>query len=92
MLATIPACIFGLFMKDIIELYLRSAWVIAATTIFFGLLLWWVDTRATQQDNEYQADWKRSLFIGLAQAAAMIPGDLSLGGHHDGGASSGLYP
>ncbi len=34
-LATIPACIFGLFMKDIIELYLRSAWVIAATTIFF---------------------------------------------------------
>ncbi|MCW8330343.1 undecaprenyl-diphosphate phosphatase [Photobacterium sp. SDRW27] len=73
-LATIPACIFGLFMKDIIELYLRSAWVIAATTIFFGLLLWWVDARATQQDNEYQADWKRSLFIGLAQAAAMIPG------------------
>ncbi|OLQ77498.1 undecaprenyl-diphosphatase [Photobacterium proteolyticum] len=73
-LATIPACVFGLFMKDIIEIYLRSAWVIAATTIFFGLLLWWVDVRATQQDNEYQADWKRSLFIGLAQAAAMIPG------------------
>ncbi|WP_036816203.1 undecaprenyl-diphosphate phosphatase, partial [Photobacterium sanctipauli] len=73
-LATIPACIFGLFMKDIIEIYLRSAWVIAATTIFFGLLLWWVDSRATQQDDEYQADWKRSLFIGLAQAAAMIPG------------------
>ena len=73
-LATIPACLFGLFMKDIIELYLRSAWVIAGTTIFFGLLLWWVDRRATQQDDEYQANWKRSLFIGLAQAAAMIPG------------------
>lgn len=73
-LATIPACLFGFFMKDIIELYLRSAWVIAATTIIFGLLLWWVDRRASQQDDEYQADWKRSLFIGLAQAAAMIPG------------------
>ncbi|MGF1700647.1 undecaprenyl-diphosphate phosphatase [Photobacterium makurazakiensis] len=73
-LATIPACIFGLFMKDIIEIYLRSAWVIAATTIFFGLLLWWVDVRSAKKDDEYQADWKRSLFIGLAQAAAMIPG------------------
>ncbi|MFC1502746.1 undecaprenyl-diphosphate phosphatase [Pseudomonadota bacterium] len=73
-LATIPACIFGLFMKDIIELYLRSAWVIACTTIAFGLLLWWADKRATQQDDEYQADWKRSLFIGFSQAAAMIPG------------------
>ncbi|OAN19032.1 undecaprenyl-diphosphatase [Photobacterium jeanii] len=73
-LATIPACIFGLLMKDFIELYLRSAWVIACTTIIFGLLLWWVDKRATQQSNEYQADWKQSLFIGLAQAAAMIPG------------------
>ena len=28
-IATIPACVFGLFMKDIIEIYLRSAWVIA---------------------------------------------------------------
>ena len=33
-----------------------------------------MDVRASQQDDEYQADWKRSLFIGLAQAAAMIPG------------------
>lgn len=73
-LATIPACIFGLFMKDIIELYLRSAWIIAITTIVFGLLLWWADVNATQKDNEYQADWKRSLIIGLSQAAAMIPG------------------
>ncbi|MGF1686337.1 undecaprenyl-diphosphate phosphatase [Photobacterium japonica] len=73
-IATIPACIFGLFMKDIIELYLRSAWVIAITTIVFGLLLWWVDARATQKDDEYQADWKRAVFIGLSQAAAMIPG------------------
>ncbi|ELR64698.1 Undecaprenyl-diphosphatase [Photobacterium marinum] len=73
-LATIPACVFGLFMKDIIELYLRSAWVIAGTTIVFGLLLWWVDARATLRADEYQTTWKQSLFIGLAQAAAMIPG------------------
>lgn len=74
LLATIPACIFGLLMKDIIEIYLRSAWVIATTTIVFGLLLWWVDKTATLADDEYQAGWKKALFIGLAQAMAMIPG------------------
>ncbi len=73
-LATIPACIFGFFMKDIVELYLRSAWVIATTTIIFGLLLWYVDKNSPLADDEYQADWKKSLMIGLAQAVAVIPG------------------
>lgn len=58
-LATIPACIFGLLMKDIVELYLRSAWVIATTTIIFGLLLWWVDKNSSLRDDEYQAGWKK---------------------------------
>ena len=65
---------FSLFMKDFIELYLRSAWVIAITTIVFGLLLWWVDKHAALRDGEYQTTWKKALFIGLAQAAALIPG------------------
>ncbi len=73
-IATIPACLFGLFMKDIIELYLRSAWVIATTTVVFALLLWWVDRNAKLQDSEYQVDKKKSLLIGIAQALAMIPG------------------
>lgn len=73
-LATIPACIFGLVMKDAIEVYLRSAWVIASTTIIFGILLWYADKTAKQNINEHQAGWKKALFIGFAQAVAMIPG------------------
>ncbi|WP_217525622.1 undecaprenyl-diphosphate phosphatase [Vibrio metschnikovii] len=73
-LATIPACIFGLLMKDIVELYLRSAWVIATTTIIFGLLLWYVDRHARLAQDEYQAGWKQALFVGVAQALAIIPG------------------
>ncbi len=72
-IATIPAALFGLLMKDFIELYLRSAWVIATTTIVFGLLLWWADKRSSLTDDEYTADWKKSLFIGVSQALAMIP-------------------
>lgn len=74
LLATIPACIFGLLMKDIIEIYLRSAWVIATTTIIFGLLLWYVDKNAALVNDEYQANWKKALIIGLSQAVAIIPG------------------
>lgn len=73
-LATIPACLFGLFMKDIIEIYLRSAWVIATTTVVFAFLLWWVDSSASLKDDEYQANTKKSIAIGIAQALAMIPG------------------
>ncbi|WP_117232520.1 undecaprenyl-diphosphate phosphatase [Vibrio maerlii] len=73
-LATIPACVLGLLLDDLIELYLRSAWVIATTTILFGLLLWWVDKTASFKQDEYQAGWKQALIIGLAQAMALIPG------------------
>ncbi|MCL9780976.1 undecaprenyl-diphosphate phosphatase [Vibrio sp. S4M6] len=72
--ATLPAALFGLLMKDVIELYLRSAWVIATTTIVFAVLLWWADKVSKLTDDEYQADWKKALFIGVAQAIAMIPG------------------
>ena len=61
-------------MKDIIEIYLRSAWIIAVTTIVFGLLLWYVDKKASLVDDEYQATWEKALFIGIAQAMALIPG------------------
>lgn len=73
-LATIPACIFGLLMKDIIENYLRSAWVIAVTTIVFGLFLWHADKVAALKEDEHEMNWPRALMIGLAQALAIIPG------------------
>ncbi len=73
-IATLPAGILGLFLDELIDMYLRSAYVIACTTIVFGLLLWWADKHSRLEDNEYQATWKKALFIGFAQAAAMIPG------------------
>jgi len=71
---TIPVGVVGLFGKDLIELYLRSAWVIATTTIVFGLVLWWADVKAKQVKSEYQLTLSNAIFIGLAQAMALIPG------------------
>ncbi|WP_087018900.1 undecaprenyl-diphosphate phosphatase [Thaumasiovibrio subtropicus] len=72
--ATLPAGILGFVLDDFIDAYLRSAYVIACTTIVFGLLLWWADKTSRLEYNEYQATWKKALIIGFAQAAAMIPG------------------
>ncbi|WP_299082690.1 undecaprenyl-diphosphate phosphatase [uncultured Paraglaciecola sp.] len=73
-LGTLPAVMFGFALKDIIEIYTRSALVIATTTIGFGLLLWYADSRAKQHKTIHQITWKNTLFIGLAQAVAIIPG------------------
>jgi len=71
---TIPAGIVGLLFKDYIEIYLRSPLVIAATTIIFGLLLWFADRRAKLARDELTLGWQDFLVIGGAQAMALIPG------------------
>jgi undecaprenyl-diphosphatase len=73
-IATIPAVIVGFAGKAFIEEYARSALVIACTTIGFGLLLWYADRRAAQTKTVYQLTWKNALFVGFAQALALIPG------------------
>lgn len=74
LIATIPAGILGLLLADFIEENLRSAWVIATTTIVFGLVLWLADKQKNLSKNLYSISWKIALLIGLAQALALIPG------------------
>ncbi len=74
LLGTIPVGLCGLLFKDIVEGELRSTTVIATTTIGFGLLLWWADTRKGLVRNEYSLGFRDVLVIGLAQAVALIPG------------------
>lgn len=73
-LATLPAIIFGGLFSHWIEVYTRSAGVIAATTLIFGALLGWVDLQAPQRHDEKAIGIKHALYIGFAQALAIIPG------------------
>jgi len=57
-----------------VENYLRATEVIAATTIIFALVLWWADNRAKENRDETTLTVKDILFIGCAQAIALIPG------------------
>jgi len=73
-IATIPAVIFGFIFKGLIESELRSPWVIAVTTIVFGLLLWVGDRSSHKNRSEHELGLKDVLVIGLFQAIALIPG------------------
>ncbi len=85
-LGTIPAGLAGALLNSYAE-HLRDPLIIAAATIIFGLLLWYADASAqkkfalnkAQDDNfaprtEHQLNLKIILFIGFAQALALIPG------------------
>lgn len=72
--ATIPAGLAGLLFNDIIETHLRSSTVIATSSIFFGLLLWWGDARSKQNITMGEVTLTIAILIGLAQAFALIPG------------------
>ena len=74
LVGTIPVGLAGLFFKDIISEHLRTPLVIAATTIIFGLLLWYADWSGKRQRDEHSMTWKDIIFIGCAQAIALIPG------------------
>ena len=73
-LASIPLGLFGFLGSDFIEAHLRSAMVIALSTIIFGLLLGFVDIKAKQNLPLEKLGLKGVLLIGLAQAIALIPG------------------
>lgn len=72
--ATIPASVVGLLLGDFIDEHLRSAFVIALTTIGFGLALGASDYFGKRQRDEYQMNWTDMLLIGISQALALIPG------------------
>ena len=74
LIGTIPVGLAGLIFKDVISEHLRTPLVIAATTIIFGLLLWYADWSAKRQRDEYSMSWKDIIVIGCAQAIALIPG------------------
>ncbi|MBD3657341.1 MULTISPECIES: undecaprenyl-diphosphate phosphatase [Marinobacter] len=72
--ATVPAGLAGILFNDLIENELRSGLVIAASTIGFGLVLWWSDAVGRQQRGLPALRMRDAVVIGLAQALALIPG------------------
>lgn len=77
LLSIIPAGIVGFFFGDYIEATFRSASVIGWGLIGWGIVLYAADRFGRRYGNTLtlkHMDAKRALFIGAAQAIALIPG------------------
>jgi len=70
-IGTIPAIIFGLVFKDLITAAFDNIKVVALTLMFTGLVL--LSTRLVKHGSK-NVSVGRGLLIGIAQAAAIIPG------------------
>lgn len=73
-IGSIPIAVIGLLFKDQIETGLRSLWFVAAALILWSGVMYWTETRAPQNRHEKSTTWKDTLFIGVAQCIALIPG------------------
>lgn len=72
--ATLPAGLAGLALDSYIEAHWRSPEVTAAMLMLGGVLLWWIEQQALQSRDLDELNWQDALWIGLAQALALIPG------------------
>ncbi|MEL6868815.1 MAG: undecaprenyl-diphosphate phosphatase [Pseudomonadota bacterium] len=72
--ATIPVGIVGIVFRDAIEAHLRSPMIIAATTAGFGVLLYLAERFGAQQRTVDKMTLRDAVMVGMAQAAALVPG------------------
>jgi undecaprenyl-diphosphatase len=73
-IGTIPAAIVGFLFQKQAETTLRTPYVIAATMIGIGIVLWLAERAGHRQKDLSHVNFMDSLSIGASQALAVIPG------------------
>jgi undecaprenyl-diphosphatase len=75
-LSVIPSGILGVLFESKIENVLHDNWIIAASLIFWGILM--ILAQSGKDDGKVEdmenITWQQSLLMGFAQAIALIPG------------------
>lgn len=77
---TLPICIVGFTMQDLIETTLRNLWITVTVLFVFGILLWVVDAKAKQIKTIERMTVKDAVLFGIGQMLALIPGVSRSGG------------
>ncbi len=73
LIGTIPVGLAGFFAHDIVSGSLRSLFVVALSSIFWGIVLFIADRRRGTREI-HGMGWGSVALIGIAQAIALIPG------------------
>jgi undecaprenyl-diphosphatase len=71
---TIPVGVLGLAFKDTIEHQFRTLELIGAALVVVGLVLGRAESAATEQRGITDLDMRDATIVGVAQAAALVPG------------------
>jgi undecaprenyl-diphosphatase len=72
--ASVPGAVAGVLLQDLAETRLRALPLQAAMLLVFGFLLWWVDRSSPSRPAAGTPSWGTCLWIGAAQALALVPG------------------
>ena len=73
-IGSLPIVVLGILGKDVIERDFRNLWVIGTTLIVLGIILGIADRVGSTDRSVQQMSLKHSVYLGLAQAAALVPG------------------
>lgn len=73
-LATVPAVILGLLLRDVVQNLQENPYVVAGVLIGASALLWGIERLPQHGRALAELTWRDALLIGLAQAVALIPG------------------
>jgi len=73
-LGSIPIAIIGLAFRHEIETTLRNLWFVGLALVLWSGVLWLADHTARQNRHEKAITWKDTIFIGVIQCIALIPG------------------
>lgn len=71
---TLPAAIVGALFEKRVEEELRSPWIIIATLVVLGIVLYISELRGRRTRTLCDLSWGDSIWIGLSQALALVPG------------------
>jgi undecaprenyl-diphosphatase len=89
-LGSIPIVVLGVLFKDQIESSLRNLWITAVVLALFALVLAWADRIGAKRRDLGSLRAGDAVILGLAQAAALVPGVSRSGGTISAGLVLGL--
>jgi len=71
---SLPIVVLGVLLKDVIERDFRNLWIIGTTLIVLGVVLGIADRVSSNDKTIRKITLRDAVLMGLAQAAALIPG------------------
>lgn len=72
--STVPAAFIGFFFEDIIATVLRNPWIVVVNFVLVGILFIVAEAVGKRNSPADSLSFGQAIFVGVAQAAALVPG------------------